>query len=633
MALLSRRIWSTLISQSCGISGVSHKHFKSVLTKRKEHFISARWKSEKSRVEQNNQETRTVNNELSGFSSFEEMIETRRSEARKSIVVQVHSEQSCPELYSYCCQFGTVKSMHHYTLPGPSHYVIVEFGKEEDVYNVLHNSGHLDTNQIVPVRSPFLWFRIGRGKMKMETPLSKIPLLEIDGNNSPSNDDLYSWLHAAESVSDQMRILHEETSLTSLGSRLRFLTALQIEQALSGPFPRIKAYPFGSTVNSFGKMNCDLDLVLELDKEEASSDCRLIFHAKNSLTNGRTQVQRHMETIGDICQLFLPGCANVRRILQARVPIVKYRQELTGVECDLSMTNMSAVYMSELLFVLGSVDKRVRPLVQAVRTWARDVGLTNPTPGRWITNFSLTLLVLFYLQQSLPHPVIPTFNKLISMASAADKIITTEGVNCTFVRDLKAVKKYMDRQPKNTELLEDLLLKFFEYYCTFDFGSHAISLATGTPIPKPEHAALYIVNPLERGLNVSKNVSLEELERLRIEFRNAAWALEAYIKQPTGGGELWGLVAICQAPKLQAKGKNVFYIPPKLTEKPRRFNVQELFEEDLNVKDVHEKSSVMTNLTDSSPQGVASNKQSEGKAIAESVLMDIKTRPARRKKR
>lgn len=47
-----------------------------------------------------------------------------------------------------------------------------------------------------------------------------------------------------------------------------------------------------------------------------------------------------MEAIGDLLQLFLPGCSQVRRILQARVPIIKYYQQLTDIECDLSMSNM-----------------------------------------------------------------------------------------------------------------------------------------------------------------------------------------------------------------------------------------------------------------------------------------------------
>ena len=58
------------------------------------------------------------------------------------------------------------------------------------------------------------------------------------------------------------------------------------------------------------------------------------------LTNGCMQVQCYMVTLGDVVQSLLPGCSHVRHILQARVPIIKYHQDLTGLECGLSMTNM-----------------------------------------------------------------------------------------------------------------------------------------------------------------------------------------------------------------------------------------------------------------------------------------------------
>lgn len=65
-----------------------------------------------------------------------------------------------------------------------------------------------------------------------------------------------------------------------------------------------------------------------------------MFHCKASSGSERSTAQRHMEAIGDLLQLFLPGCSQVRRILQARVPIIKYHQQFTDVECDLSMSNM-----------------------------------------------------------------------------------------------------------------------------------------------------------------------------------------------------------------------------------------------------------------------------------------------------
>jgi poly(A) RNA polymerase len=38
--------------------------------------------------------------------------------------------------------------------------------------------------------------------------------------------------------------------------------------SLSGMFPRIRAVPFGSSVNGFGRAGCDLDLVMQLGGAE-----------------------------------------------------------------------------------------------------------------------------------------------------------------------------------------------------------------------------------------------------------------------------------------------------------------------------------------------------------------------------
>lgn len=50
--------------------------------------------------------------------AFENMVGIRRNEALRSILVQVQSEQSCSDLHKYCSQYGEVKGMHHYSLPG-----------------------------------------------------------------------------------------------------------------------------------------------------------------------------------------------------------------------------------------------------------------------------------------------------------------------------------------------------------------------------------------------------------------------------------------------------------------------------------------------------------------------------------
>ena len=75
----------------------------------------------------------------------------------------------------------------------------------------------------------------------------------------------------------------------------------------------------------------------------------------------------------------------------------------------------SGVYMSELFHVLGSLDNRVCPLVFTVRHWARSCGVTHSDPGTWITNYQLTLLVLYSLQ-TLPQPVLPSVEQMKKLA-------------------------------------------------------------------------------------------------------------------------------------------------------------------------------------------------------------------------
>lgn len=226
--------------------------------------------------------------------------------------------------------------------------------------------------------------------------------------------------------------------------------------------------------------------------------------------------------------------------------------------------------MSELLYLFGALDERVRPLTFCIRKWANSVGLTNPSPGRWISNFSLTMLVLFFLQQ-LKKPILPTINLLIKSATKDDERMTDDGINCSFLRDLNRLE--FSSHLENQDALGYLLIQFFEFYSQFDFKNRAITLNEGKSIVKPDHSAMYIVNPLETHLNVSKNLSLEETERFKLEVRNAAWILEStYDKAKAENTEFWGLLPLFKTNKDAI-------IRPQMFFKPRMVDVSDLFDE------------------------------------------------------
>ncbi|XP_059483087.1 poly(A) RNA polymerase, mitochondrial-like [Neocloeon triangulifer] len=504
--------------------------------------------------------------------SFNDMLEFRREQAQKSVVIQVYSDHSYNHLTKLCNEYGPIKETLYYTTPTDLHFILVEFEKKESARKIMESGSFGQKMPPVPCVSPFLWMRASSIKSSEKDDVCPKPVQDSEAKK----EILLQNLHEAQSFSDQIKSLYNLTAMGELGIRLRFLTSRQLELALSGAFPFCKALPFGSSVNGFGKAGCDLDLVLQLGgmeegQETKTEGARLVYHNKNSQSsNGRALVQRHMEVLADFMQHFLPGFSNIQRILHARVPIIKSKHNLTLIECDISMTNMTALHMSEFLYLMGEIDNRVRPLVFVIKRWAQATGLTNPTPGRWVSNFSLTLLTLFYLQKK---EVLPSLGTLIRLAGPNDKRFTAEGVNCSFLRDLSNLAL-----SKNKDDLETLLKGFFEFYSTFDYGSRGLSLVTGNEIPKADHSPLFIENPLERYLNVSKNISMEETVRLKVELQNALWITEQALEEVTSVKKdlKWGLIKLLAGPNSAA-----FKMP-----KPKTFRLvemQDLFAEDSSV--------------------------------------------------
>ena len=71
--------------------------------------------------------------------------------------------------------------------------------------------------------------------------------------------------------------------------------------------------------------------------------------------------------------------------------------------------------MSELLYIYGELDPRVRPLVFFIRQWAKEHSLIESLrPTEKFTNFTLTLMVIFFLQNR--YQMLPPVAKLQSLA-------------------------------------------------------------------------------------------------------------------------------------------------------------------------------------------------------------------------
>lgn len=132
--------------------------------------------------------------------------------------------------------------------------------------------------------------------------------MATDGCRPIDYNEINDIMLGAKTVSDQMQILYKSTALNDVGIRLRFLAARQIETTVSGIFPGAKACIFGSTVNGYGKLGCDLDLILQLNSIDSEvidisslateSNVKSLFHSStvpNVLSSIRKKLRWMLE--------------------------------------------------------------------------------------------------------------------------------------------------------------------------------------------------------------------------------------------------------------------------------------------------------------------------------------------------
>lgn len=206
--------------------------------------------------------------------------------------------------------------------------------------------------------------------------------------------------------------------------------------------------------------------------------------------------------------------------------------------------------MSELLYMLGQIDDRVRVLAIFVKEWAEANDITNLSPGHWFTNFSLTCLVVFFLQQ-LEQPILPPINQIINAARPEDIRTCNDGTNCTFLRDLSLLQF----ETANKSSLETLLKEFFEFYAKLNFDEYSLSLNEGQLIEKKTLHAVHIINPLQNELNVCKNVNSIQL----LEFKQKASIASTSLKTTArNGSKDWGIVSLLRRKENRFRVNNIY---------------------------------------------------------------------------
>ncbi|XP_075597613.1 speckle targeted PIP5K1A-regulated poly(A) polymerase [Balearica regulorum gibbericeps] len=391
-------------------------------------------------------------------------------------------------------------------------------------------------------------------------------------------------------VDAQMSELVRLLELSEDERRVRHLLVTLFQEVFTEFFPGCSVVPFGSSVNGFDIHGCDLDLFLDLEptkslqastRDAPGAGSGAEDSILSDIDLAATPAPEVLELVAAVLRRCVPGVRRVRAVPTARRPVVKFCHKQSGLAGDISVDNRLALLNTRFLQLCAEADERVRPLVYAVRLWAKQQGLAgNPSGGGpLLNNYALTLLVLFFLQTRSP-PVLPTVARLRDLAGDDDRVVVG-GWDCSFPRDAASLEP-----STNTESPCSLLAEFFRVFGDFDFTGQVISLREGRALPLPPPPApeageelklgpLNLQDPFELNHNVAANVNEKTASRFGRCCRDAAkYCRSLQYRRKSSKGRAWGLTRLFQPgavePGAAGAGAFVISIPLDVAGEPQR---------------------------------------------------------------
>nr|XP_008537831.1 PREDICTED: poly(A) RNA polymerase, mitochondrial isoform X3 [Equus przewalskii] len=292
------------------------------------------------REEQSSGSVETGSEDQTPKKRFSEVQKERREQAQRTVLIHCPSKISEKKFLKYLSQHGPIHNHFFYESFGL--YAVVEFCQKESVASLqsVTRTPGLGTEAAIPFRSRCFSLKLRSPSGQPSEP-ARVP---CNSQSPPSSKKLFELLCYAESIDDQLDTLLKASQLTEENTRLRYLTCSLIEDVAGAYFPDCAVRPFGSSVNSFGKLGCDLDMFLDLDEigkfsaHKTSGNFLMEFQVKN-VPSERIATQKILSVIGECLDQFGPGCVGVQKILNARCPLVRFSHQASGFQCDLTTNN------------------------------------------------------------------------------------------------------------------------------------------------------------------------------------------------------------------------------------------------------------------------------------------------------
>lgn len=243
----------------------------------------------------------------------------------------------------------------------------------------------------------------------------------------------------------------------------------------------------------------------------------LLLHNSDAdfcITGAKVHDQDHllndMNHIGEILKT-KGGMEQVHCIPYALVPIVKFYDPVSRLECDLNTGNKLGVINSGLIRIYTTIDERVKPFLYMVKAICKAQGINDAKSG-YLSSYAITWMGIVFLQQegylkstgTSLKPVLPRlqqqpFERMTEVTlrlnhnlpnsqtvTSTPSLVNSKSsdmVHCRF--DTNKDGRHTGTGHANPKSLARLLIEFFEYFSRkFFYAEMAIHVARAQFLPK-----------------------------------------------------------------------------------------------------------------------------------------------------
>lgn len=189
---------------------------------------------------------------------------------------------------------------------------------------------------------------------------------------------------------------------------------------------------------------------------------------------------------------------DIEGIFGAKVPLLKFTDSKTGIECDLSINNTNGIPNSRLTRIYCEFDQRVHIMIKYLRHIFKEAGLLQGDQG-CLNTYSIVLMVIAFCQnqedQILPNLQENTGEESITFYSTTKNRygrVQVKEVKYALNEDLEKVKESFDF--KNTKSVSQLVIEFLIDFFLQDklIHSHQVDISKGGFLKTPTDMYSYI---------------------------------------------------------------------------------------------------------------------------------------------